>query len=89
MEMAVLISLVLATAQKQHWIGGIKVGPEWKWGGSWDPLTYSAWSRTQPNGGIESCIENHCKRNVDPGYGYGWHDQDCIDELSFICECKL
>ena len=67
------------------WVGGTDREHEgnWSWtdGSAWQFTRWATWPRKQPdNWEGEDCLFIH-----DRGQENGWNDQECSDELRFVC----
>ena len=70
------------------WIAGQRVDLKtnstfvWKVGSKPKPMTYTNWSRGEPNNheNVEGCISMSSK------YGYTWNDVKCSLEMCFVCQ---
>ena len=67
------------------WVGGADREQEgnWSWtdGSAWQFTRWATWPRKQPdNWEGEDCLFIH-----DRGQENGWNDQECSDELRFVC----
>ena len=67
------------------WVGGADREQEgnWSWtdGSAWQFTRWATWPRKQPDDWEgEDCLFIH-----DRGQENGWNDQECSDELRFVC----
>ena len=69
------------------WLGGVELQGQWQWIGSGRALTYAGWYSGEPNnsGGLEECMEYYCEGD----HYNGWNDQDCSNEMAFLCEFEM
>uniref|UniRef100_A0A8C1VTQ6 C-type lectin domain-containing protein n=1 Tax=Cyprinus carpio TaxID=7962 RepID=A0A8C1VTQ6_CYPCA len=71
----------LVSSSKPFWIGGYDAVSEgaWFWSDG-SKMNFRLWNAGEPNNNVEE----HCIETNSGGVGY-WNDQQCTDQLSFVC----
>uniref|UniRef100_A0A8C1JDR0 C-type lectin domain-containing protein n=1 Tax=Cyprinus carpio TaxID=7962 RepID=A0A8C1JDR0_CYPCA len=71
----------LVSSSKPFWIGGYDAVSEgtWFWSDG-SKMNFRLWNAGEPN----NSVEEHCIEANYGGLGY-WNDQQCGDQLSFVC----